>query len=186
MDAGQPSGTALSAALLRAVHLVCDGDPPILRDELAAGLCGAEDRATLQTLLARMHTEAEHIVGAAHAATVIRAVRAAVLTRGRYTEEVVRAALPRGVTQYVILGAGLDTFAYRHRDLEAFELGLSARPRDLPMETPSLARVEWEHIQRVLADCDHNISQAARLLGIHRRSLQRKLLKYPVPENAPD
>jgi two-component system response regulator RegA len=45
-----------------------------------------------------------------------------------------------------------------------------------------LARVEWEHIQRVLADCDGNVSQAARLLGIHRRSLQRKLSKNPLPE----
>ncbi len=49
------------------------------------------------------------------------------------------------------------------------------------METPSLARVEWEHIQRVLADCDGNISAAARVLGLHRRSLQRKLAKHPVP-----
>jgi len=48
-----------------------------------------------------------------------------------------------------------------------------------PEQVPSLARVEWEHIQRVLADCEGNISQAARLLGIHRRSLQRKLSKYP-------
>ncbi|MEQ1887396.1 MAG: response regulator [Bryobacteraceae bacterium] len=46
-------------------------------------------------------------------------------------------------------------------------------------EVPSLARVEWEHIQRVLADCQGNISQAAKLLGLHRRSLQRKLSKYP-------
>ena len=46
-------------------------------------------------------------------------------------------------------------------------------------DTPSLARVEWEHIQRVLADCAGNISQAAKLLGLHRRSLQRKLSKYP-------
>lgn len=46
---------------------------------------------------------------------------------------------------------------------------------------PSLARVEWEHINRVLTDCGGNISQAARLLGVHRRSLQRKLSKYPVP-----
>ena len=44
----------------------------------------------------------------------------------------------------------------------------------------ALARVEWEHIQRVLSDCDGNISQAARLLGLHRRSLQRKLSKDPV------
>jgi len=44
---------------------------------------------------------------------------------------------------------------------------------------PSLARVEWEHIQRVLGDCGGNLSRAARQLGIHRRSLQRKLQKYP-------
>jgi two-component system, response regulator RegA len=48
-----------------------------------------------------------------------------------------------------------------------------------PVETPSLARAEWEHIQRVLSDCGGNISEAARRLGIHRRSLQRKLQKYP-------
>ena len=40
---------------------------------------------------------------------------------------------------------------------------------------PSLARMEWEHIQRVLSDCGGNISESARRLGIHRRSLQRKL-----------
>lgn len=45
---------------------------------------------------------------------------------------------------------------------------------------PSLARVEWEHIQRVLTDCQGNVSRAARLLGVHRRSLQRKLSKYPA------
>lgn len=44
---------------------------------------------------------------------------------------------------------------------------------------PSLARAEWEHIQRVLTDCEGNISEAARRLGLHRRSLQRKLSKYP-------
>lgn len=44
---------------------------------------------------------------------------------------------------------------------------------------PSLARVEWEHIQRVLTDCSGNISLAAKQLGLHRRSLQRKLSKYP-------
>jgi two-component system response regulator RegA len=49
-----------------------------------------------------------------------------------------------------------------------------------PLEVPSLARAEWEHIQRVLSDCGGNVSQAARLLGLHRRSLQRKLSKHPV------
>lgn len=59
--------------------------------------------------------------------------------------------------------------------------GGSADGDSTPQSVPSLARVEWEHIQRVLADCGGNVSQAARLLGIHRRSLQRKLAKYPVP-----
>ena len=45
--------------------------------------------------------------------------------------------------------------------------------------TPSLARAEWEHINRVLVDTGGNVSEAARRLGIHRRSLQRKLAKYP-------
>lgn len=51
------------------------------------------------------------------------------------------------------------------------------RPAD--SETPSLAQVEWEHIHRVLSDCGGNISEAARRLGVHRRSLQRKLAKFP-------
>ena len=44
---------------------------------------------------------------------------------------------------------------------------------------PTLARLEWEHIQRVLHDCDQNVSEAARKLGMDRRTLQRKLAKYP-------
>jgi two-component system response regulator RegA len=49
-----------------------------------------------------------------------------------------------------------------------------------PPSAPSLARVEWEHINRVLMDCDGNVTAAARALGIHRRSLQRKLAKFPT------
>jgi len=44
---------------------------------------------------------------------------------------------------------------------------------------PSLARAEWEHINRVLTDCGGNISEAARRLGLHRRTLQRKLHSFP-------
>ena len=50
---------------------------------------------------------------------------------------------------------------------------------DVEPEVPSLARVEWEHIQRVLNDCDGNVSEAARRLRMHRRSLQLKLRKHP-------
>ena len=55
-------------------------------------------------------------------------------------------------------------------------------PRAAPMPatpTPSLARAEWEHIQRVLGDVGGNVSEAARRLGIARRTLQLKLKKYP-------
>ena len=65
------------------------------------------------------------------------------------------------------------------RILAAFQHGLAARPRELTTDPPSLARVEWEHLNRVLTDCGGNISEAARQLGMHRRSLQRKLAKYP-------
>jgi two-component system response regulator RegA len=58
-------------------------------------------------------------------------------------------------------------------------LSADSSEKPTPTTVPSLARVEWEHIQRVLADCEGNISQAAKLLGIHRRSLQRKLSKFP-------
>ena len=44
---------------------------------------------------------------------------------------------------------------------------------------PDGTRVEWEHIQRVMADCGGNVSHAAKALGIHRRSLQRKLGRKP-------
>jgi two-component system response regulator RegA len=50
-----------------------------------------------------------------------------------------------------------------------------------PLEAaPSVYRVEWEHIHRVLAERNGNVSESARLLGIHRRTLQRKLNKHPV------
>jgi two-component system response regulator RegA len=63
--------------------------------------------------------------------------------------------------------------------------GAGTRPVALPADgaapapTPTLARAEWEHIQRVLSDCGNNISEAARRLGITRRTLQLKLKKYP-------
>ena len=55
-------------------------------------------------------------------------------------------------------------------------------PADFPPvpTVPSLERVEWEHIDRILVSCEGNITRAAELLGLDRRSLQRKLNKRPV------
>lgn len=80
-------------------------------------------------------------------------------------------ATRRGATAYLTKPADADEV------LRAL-LGPAAAPLALA-ETPSLARAEWEYIHRVLADCADNVSEAARRLGIHRRSLQRKLQKYP-------
>ncbi|MBA3016041.1 MAG: response regulator [Proteobacteria bacterium] len=83
-------------------------------------------------------------------------------------------AIKLGAIQYLPKPADVDEI------LRAFaqdgDVEIAVSPEDLT--PPSLARVEWEHIQRVLADCDGNISEAARKLHIHRRSLQRKLFKY--------
>lgn len=68
--------------------------------------------------------------------------------------------------------------------LSAFMRGAEPSVPDgaVAFPAPSLARNEWEHIHRVLSDCGGNISEAARRLGIHRRSLQRKLRKR-APED---
>lgn len=64
--------------------------------------------------------------------------------------------------------------------LSAFKRGgteVQIVENDDQIPVPTLAQAEWEHIHRILADCSNNISEAARRLGIHRRSLQRKLRK---------
>jgi two-component system response regulator RegA len=84
-------------------------------------------------------------------------------------------AIRLGATYYLTKPADVD-------DIEAAFARAQAPPLEPPAtayEPPSLARAEWEHINRVLSDCGGNISEAARRLGIHRRSLQRKLQKYP-------
>jgi two-component system response regulator RegA len=76
---------------------------------------------------------------------------------------------------------------YLNKPVDADQI-LSAYDRIQTMEStaepdensvPSLAMVEWEYMQRVLAGCNGNVTQAAKLLGLHRRSLQRKLSKFP-------
>lgn len=57
---------------------------------------------------------------------------------------------------------------------------------DAPDAPLPLRRLEWEHIQRVLTECEGNISETARRLGMHRRTLQRKLSKHPVRERTDD
>ncbi|MDX2171246.1 MAG: SAM-dependent methyltransferase [Deltaproteobacteria bacterium] len=100
MHASQPSQTAERAALLRAAHRRLDA-PPILDDPLAGRLVGAARIAEL-----RAQRRARDPI-------VLQRLRASIAIRSRYAEDCLRDALVRGVRQYVILGAGLDSFAYR-------------------------------------------------------------------------
>jgi two-component system response regulator RegA len=75
--------------------------------------------------------------------------------------------------------AGAATYLTKPADADQIVAAFDGVQPQEPSDVPSLARVEWEHIQRVLQDCGGNVSQAARTLGLHRRSLQRKLLKFP-------
>ena len=84
-------------------------------------------------------------------------------------------AVRRGADHYLTKPVDVDQILAAYETVDSSQANASAPPATVP----SLARVEWEHIQRVLTDCGGNVSQAAKLLGLHRRSLQRKLLKYP-------
>ncbi len=101
MNIGHPSQTALTAAAARAAHLVVDKDPTVFSDPLAAPLLGEH----AEELISYHRLHGSHLV--------LAGARVTVLTRARFTEDRLANAVRRGVGQYVILGAGLDSFAYR-------------------------------------------------------------------------
>jgi methyltransferase (TIGR00027 family) len=110
MQQGKPSVTARWVAAMRVAHQERDASPHVLEDPIAA------------RLLADVR-EAEHEAEAHHLANS-SPLRAFVVARSRYTEDMLARAVLRGVRQYVILGAGLDTFAYRnpHPHLRVIEV----------------------------------------------------------------
>jgi|TARA_B110000483_G_scaffold141911_1_gene169565 two-component system response regulator RegA len=80
---------------------------------------------------------------------------------------------------------GADNYLPKPAGAEEILRALDANPdgcsiTQIPEQSPSLNRLEWEHIQRALSCNDGNISASARELGMHRRTLQRKLAKRPV------
>ncbi len=114
----------------RAAHLIVDGEPKILRDDFALGFSGMQDEAALRVALDAWLTQIGQATTPEFAQTVLQSYRGFAVVRHRYTEDQLSIALERGVSQYVILGAGLDSFAYRRQDLEdvlrVFEVDLPA------------------------------------------------------------
>lgn len=101
MQDRQPSQTALAAAAARAAHLVVDAEPLIFRDPVAADLIGAPGAE----MVGYHRRSGDHVV--------LAGTRAQVTVRSRWTEGRLAMLAAGGLDQYVILGAGLDSFAYR-------------------------------------------------------------------------
>ena len=114
MESGKPSYMAEAAARLRAAHQLLDDDPKILLDPLAVSILGPEIEATIQGDLEKFQS------------ATLRRARTLLVVRARYTEDELKAAVYKGIEQVVILGAGLDTLAYRgveeFRNLRIFEV----------------------------------------------------------------
>jgi len=89
-------------------------------------------------------------------------------------------AIKRGADDY--LAKPVDADAIVAALLETQHAASAHDEVALPHAPPPLKRLEWEHIHRVLTECHGNISETARRLGLHRRTLQRKLAKHPVRE----
>jgi two-component system response regulator RegA len=84
-------------------------------------------------------------------------------------------AIKLGALNYLCKPASIEEI------LNAFSTGNSTgNAVTIPASPPSVDRLEWEHIQKVLNEHEGNISATARALGMHRRTLQRKLQKKPV------
>lgn len=103
MDVKTPSPTASGAAMLRLAHLLVDDDPKIFRDEWANFFLD-DRRRDLANDLATVNSD------------IVRASRSTVTSRAAYTESELEAFLDEGGSQYVLLGAGYDSYALRHRD----------------------------------------------------------------------
>jgi methyltransferase (TIGR00027 family) len=117
VEEGKPSATAIISAMARAAHLLWDQPPKIFEDTLALRLSGCESEAALKAQVDQLHAEIARTTNPDFAPSSRRLVTSAVVTRSRYLEDEVDQAVRRGVSQYVILGAGLDSFAYRRMEL---------------------------------------------------------------------
>ena len=112
MQESRPSRTALRVALRRAAHQLYDAKPLILNDPFAVPLLGDLHREELRRTPQR--SDRPHSIG----------LRAWIVARSRFAEDTLASAVFSGVTQYVLLGAGLDTFALRnpHTSVQVFEV----------------------------------------------------------------
>lgn len=151
MDQDRPSVSALISAFARAYHAT-HGDPKIFDDYLAAQLFTEQEITMFENNLAESLKFFDPDLAAqapdkAAALAGFMCLQGAPITlsRARYVEDILEAVITQGVTQYVILGAGLDTCAYRRRDLlnhlQVFELD---HPATQAEKQQRLVRLGWQ------------------------------------------
>jgi len=102
MEAARPSRTALRVAMRRAAHQLYDAQPLVFNDPVAVPILGSEYLPEVERTVTKLQKPFSV------------SLRAFMVARSRYAEDLLAQAVARGVTQYVLLGAGLDTFAYRN------------------------------------------------------------------------
>ena len=149
MQPSRPSRTALAVAVRRAAHQLLDS-PVVFDDPLAVSILGPEGRTRLLAEPAK------------HRERVSVALRAFVVARARVAEEALARAVDLGVSQFVVLGAGLDTFAYRnpydtvrvfevdHPATQEWKRGLLSAAGIAVPASMTFAPVDFEH--QTLAD----------------------------------
>ena len=148
MIKGQPSRTALLTAVQRAHHYQTAPEPKVLRDDLAMALTGLESPEAVQGYIDTMVKTFAALSDADTAKTFMSRIDGSVCMRSRVVEEELPKARARGLKQLVILGAGLDTTAYRCTDLTD---GLQVFEVDFP-STQAWKREQLENANIAVPD----------------------------------
>lgn len=150
MEENQVSVTALLSAYIRAYHAMHDA-PKIFDDFLAYQFLTEEERTNMGVNLARAiyffdpERAASYTDQATALAAVMRAISTSILlSRARYTEDNLETAVKEGVQQYIILGAGMDTFAFRRPEmLEQLQVYEVDHPATQASKRHRLAELGW-------------------------------------------
>ncbi|MGO8700149.1 MAG: SAM-dependent methyltransferase [Limisphaerales bacterium] len=157
---GSASRTALATAYLRAAHQLLDAPPRVLEDLAAVRLLGKDASQNICQAAERYRSPETS------------ALRSHVVLRSRFAEDRLAAAVQRGASQYVILGAGFDTFAFRQpdwaRSLKIFEIDhrdtqlvkrsfLTRADLDLPANV-RFAQIDFEHESLLEGLCRNHVS----------------------------
>lgn len=153
-----------------------------LRAVVAADVAGALEQARTQPLdfaLIDLRLESESGLALIAPLRAARPRMRIVLITGYASVATAVEAIKRGADDYLLKPTTLEAILRTLKREPTLADAPHAQPRDTM--TP-LSRLEWEHIHQALAATNGNVSAAARLLGMHRRSLQRKLAKRPGPE----